>query len=51
MACFCGNTYGSYGLASSSQQCNMSCSGDSNEMCGGLLYNQIYGTVYGKWVI
>ena len=50
MACFCGNKYGSYGLASSSLQCNMNCTGNSNETCGGILRNQIYRTFNGDLI-
>jgi hypothetical protein len=37
--CFCGNTYGKYGTSTS---CNMTCSGDSAETCGGSYANSIY---------
>ncbi len=39
--CFCGNSYGTYGL---STQCNMTCSGNKNEICGGIWANAIYAT-------
>jgi len=37
--CFCGNLYGKYGIASN---CNMSCSGNKNETCGGAWANSVY---------
>ena len=39
--CFCGNSYGSYGLATN---CNMNCAGNTNEICGGYSTNSIYST-------
>lgn len=32
--CYCGNSYGSLGVATASD-CNMDCAGDSTELCGG----------------
>ncbi|ELT91532.1 hypothetical protein CAPTEDRAFT_193207 [Capitella teleta] len=41
--CFCGDTYGAYGLVTdAAKSCNYTCSGDS---CGGHLANDIYYTV------
>ncbi|MGA1862011.1 choice-of-anchor C family protein [Deferribacter thermophilus] len=37
--CFCGNSYGKYGVANN---CNMKCSGDQNQICGGTWANSIY---------
>lgn len=37
--CFCGNAYGKSGKA---DNCNMKCSGNSNENCGGSWANSIY---------
>ena len=37
--CFCGNSYGKYGDA---DICNMPCSGNSKEICGGAWANSIY---------
>jgi hypothetical protein len=37
--CFCGNAYGKSGKASN---CNMKCSGNSNQICGGSWANSIY---------
>ena len=37
--CFCGNSYGKYGPANN---CNMSCSGNRSEICGGFWANSIY---------
>ena len=39
--CFCGNSYGLYGLATN---CNMACNGNSNEICGGNWANSVYLT-------
>lgn len=39
--CFCGNSYGKYGLASDNN-CNLTCIGNREQKCGGLLYNQVY---------
>lgn len=38
--CFCGNSYGKYNCGYSS--CNISCSGNSLEICGGFMANSIY---------
>ena len=41
--CYCGNTYGSIGLASShGLSCNMYCTGNSTQVCGGINANSIY---------
>ena len=37
--CFCGNSYGKYGPASN---CNVACSGNSKEICGGGGANSVY---------
>jgi len=37
--CFCGNTYGRFGRATN---CNMRCSGNPNQTCGGSWANNIY---------
>jgi len=37
--CFCGNSYGSYGRATN---CDMECSGDKSQMCGGSWANSVY---------
>jgi hypothetical protein len=37
--CFCGNSYGRFGK---SDQCNMRCTGNQNEICGGSHANSIY---------
>lgn len=37
--CFCGNTYDSQGSANN---CNMKCSGNANETCGGHSANSVY---------
>ncbi len=37
--CFCGNSYGKYGKASN---CNMPCSGNKTETCGGNWANSVY---------
>ena len=37
--CYCGNSFGKYGK---SDLCQMKCSGDSNQLCGGYTLNSIY---------
>jgi len=37
--CFCGNSYGKYGRANN---CNMRCSGNYNQTCGGVWANSVY---------
>ena len=49
--CYCGNTYGSYGLASQHGfSCGMSCPNNNNETCGGSNANEIY-LVLGKCIV
>lgn len=44
--CFCGNSYGSYGTATN---CNVTCSANPNENCGGFWANSVYYTsLYSK---
>jgi hypothetical protein len=37
--CFCGNSYGKYGQAAN---CDMKCSGNAGEICGGSFANSVY---------
>jgi hypothetical protein len=37
--CFCGNSYGKFGTATS---CNFSCAGDNSKICGGAGVNSVY---------
>lgn len=37
--CFCGSSYGKYGT---SENCNMPCSGNNSETCGGSWVNSVY---------
>jgi len=37
--CFCGDSYGEFGEATN---CDMTCGGDANEICGGVWSNNIY---------
>ncbi len=37
--CFCGNSYGKYGPATN---CDMKCSGNTGEICGGSFANSVY---------
>ena len=39
--CFCGNAYGGQGTSSN---CDMACSGDGSETCGGSWANSVYAT-------
>jgi hypothetical protein len=41
-ACFCGNTYGSQGLARMDSYCSTPCAGNISEVCGGSDLNSIY---------
>lgn len=38
-SCFCGHSYGRFGAA---DNCNMPCSGNQNEICGGTWSNSVY---------
>ena len=40
-SCLCGNSYGRFGPANN---CNMPCTGDSNQICGGGNANSVYST-------
>lgn len=40
-SCLCGNSYGKFGTA---DNCNMKCTGDSSQICGGYNSNSVYGT-------
>lgn len=40
-SCLCGNSYGKYGAATN---CNMPCTGDANQTCGGYTANSVFGT-------
>jgi hypothetical protein len=40
-SCLCGNSYGKFGTA---DNCNMKCTGDSSQICGGYNSNNVYGT-------
>lgn len=40
-SCLCGNSYGRYGPATN---CNMKCTGDPNQTCGGYSSNAVYST-------
>ena len=40
-SCLCGNSYGNFGAA---DRCNMPCTGDSSQVCGGYNANSVYAT-------
>jgi hypothetical protein len=40
-SCLCGNSYGNHGTA---DRCNMPCTGDSSQVCGGYNANSVYAT-------
>ncbi|HVF64470.1 MAG TPA: WSC domain-containing protein, partial [Casimicrobiaceae bacterium] len=40
-SCLCGNRYGKYGAANN---CNVPCTGDRNQTCGGNYANSVYAT-------
>jgi hypothetical protein len=39
--CYCGNQFGRYGSASQGQ-CNFPCAGNTSQLCGGYLRNEVY---------
>lgn len=43
--CFCGDSYGKFGKA---DNCNMACSGNASEICGGSWANSVYRVVLDK---
>ncbi|CAM9901627.1 unnamed protein product, partial [Chrysoparadoxa australica] len=40
--CFCGNSFGTYGLAGSDDECSFSCPGNSQWRCGAGDRNSVY---------
>jgi len=46
--CFCGNSYGRYGVKSESD-CNKKCSGNADQICGGSWRNNVYSTGISKF--
>uniref|UniRef100_A0A1I8HTR8 WSC domain-containing protein n=1 Tax=Macrostomum lignano TaxID=282301 RepID=A0A1I8HTR8_9PLAT len=42
--CRCGNKYGAYGKSSNTDDCNMKCSGNKAQTCGGSFAQNIYAT-------
>jgi hypothetical protein len=44
-SCLCGNSYGKQGLANN---CNMPCTGDPKQICGGINSNIVYATGAGQ---
>lgn len=40
-SCLCGNSYGKFGT---SNNCNMKCTGDPSQICGGINSNSVYST-------
>ncbi|MBW2997557.1 WSC domain-containing protein [Candidatus Woesearchaeota archaeon] len=40
--CYCGNTYGKYGMADDAD-CDDPCAGDPDSMCGGYWRESVYG--------
>ena len=43
--CFCGHAFGSQGKAAMDSMCNVTCAGDTKEVCGGPNLNSVYRTV------
>ena len=41
-ACFCGNAYGSFGAADKGRHCNVTCTGNASEICGGSNVNGVW---------
>jgi hypothetical protein len=44
-ACLCGDSYGKYGPATN---CDMACTGDPTETCGGFASNEVWATGLSK---
>lgn len=40
-SCLCGNSFGKFGI---SDHCNMPCTGDSSQICGGINSNSVFAT-------
>ena len=40
--CFCGDSFGSQGKAASNGLCNVTCTGDAKEVCGGPNLNSVW---------
>jgi hypothetical protein len=40
--CYCGNTYGRFGEAKSSIECNSRCKLNPKQTCGGAWHNSVY---------
>lgn len=49
--CYCDYSFGKYSIASLDTACNVSCSGDGNKTCGGYLFNSIFTTIYGNYIL
>jgi len=47
--CFCGNNFGTYGKTAESN-CNMACSGNSAETCGGPYANSVYTAIKSRYI-
>ena len=52
MVCICGNEFNNYAYKMNNSYCNLTCPGDSTELCGGLIsyayYVSVYATNYSK---
>ena len=49
--CFCGDSYGSYGTAESNKlKCDIKCSIDRRQICGGYHTNSVYCTGAGIFI-
>ena len=42
--CYCGNSYGKYGIQSSPNACSLRCGGDSTQFCGQNILNSVYNS-------
>uniref|UniRef100_A0A1I8G3G0 WSC domain-containing protein n=1 Tax=Macrostomum lignano TaxID=282301 RepID=A0A1I8G3G0_9PLAT len=47
MQCFCGSSYGRFGI-SNEADCNYPCSGNSSQVCGGRWRNSVFSLTYPK---
>jgi hypothetical protein len=54
MVCLCGNEFNNYAYKMNNSYCNLTCPGDSTEMCGGLIstiyYVSVYATYYSNFI-
>uniref|UniRef100_A0A1I8GQ89 WSC domain-containing protein n=1 Tax=Macrostomum lignano TaxID=282301 RepID=A0A1I8GQ89_9PLAT len=47
--CFCGNSFGSQGVAAKDDDCNKKCRGNPQQKCGGINRNSVYSLNYSNF--